>query len=152
MFDVPVEDIWAGYASVQRLANTRAAALRDAVAKALGFRRNDRELGGWVKWTQSRDGRDDRIDVYDTGKIEINGDFRCVIEAVSVTLPEADQVVRRMLTLATPHRKQINTLAADLPILERAWPHIPSIWRLVEDAEQRIDRGDVPTQEDDDDE
>lgn len=129
MFDVSINEIWAGYAAGQQQANTRAASLRKAVAKALGFKRES-----WEKvWTKRT--KNDRIQVADTGRISINGHFRCVVEAVHVALPEDDQIVRRMLTLATPHRNQINTLANDLKILEAAWPNTPAIWTLIEQAE-----------------
>jgi len=68
-------------------------------------------------------------------RIYINGRYRCVVEARAADLPHADQVVRRLLAVATRHRERIHTLTDDLLILEELFREYKDarIWDLVRD-------------------
>jgi hypothetical protein len=104
LLQTPLTAIWHRHRQQERLANLRAGQLRQAVANALGFRfySGPAGSGSWHR----RSGADD-VAITTAGQIRTNGGFRCVVEAVSANLPIDDQIVRRMLTLATPHRRSL---------------------------------------------
>ncbi len=151
---IPIADIWTWYLHQRQLANTKANRLRLAVTTLLGFVRiyMDQETA-WVKaatpipgllqestphwqrgnamqWLRTNP---PNVAVTDDYRILINGEFRCVVEGKSAELPKADQIVRRMLTVATRHREQITTLTDDLPLLEQLFRDVPTkrLWAVV---------------------
>ncbi len=151
---IPLAEIWTWYLAQRQLANTNANRLRAAVTTLLGFVPIwiDQERA-WVKaatpippllqastphwqrghaleWLRTHP---PNVAVTEGYRILINGDFRCVVEGKSAELPKADQIVRRMLTVATRHRQQITTLNDDLPLLEQLFRDVPTkrLWALV---------------------
>lgn len=151
---IPIADVWTWYLHQRQLANTKANRLRAAVTTLLGFVPIwiDQERA-WVKaarpipallqdatphwqrghaleWLRSNP---PNVAVTDGYRILINGEFRCVVEGKSAELPKADQIVRRMLTVATRHREQIATLTDDLPVLEQLFRDVPAkrLWALL---------------------
>nr|MBI3614813.1 hypothetical protein [Nitrospirota bacterium] len=151
---IPIADIWTWYLHQRQLANTNANRLRGAVTTLLGFVRIwiDQERA-WVKaatpipalsqdstphWQRGHalewlHTNPPNVAVTEDYRILINGDFRCVVEGKSAELPKADQIVRRMLTVATRHREQIATLKDDLTLLEQLFRDVPTkrLWALV---------------------
>lgn len=132
---ISLGDLWTWASQQQQLVTIKAQRLRDEVAKQYGFVRIEWKEGlsahAWLrgeKCTDSWSGRrlsawqgtgKEHVIITDTGKVYVNGIFRCVVEGKVATLPPEDQVVRRMLSVATTHRERIVTLKDDLPVLER---------------------------------
>jgi len=82
--------------------------LQEETAERLGFKLNKgygSRNGQWEK----RKG-DDQVTISQDLKIHINRKFVCIVSARTSDLPYGDEVARRMLTVATAHRMDINTI------------------------------------------
>ena len=143
IFDVTLNEIWTWNTRQNQLANYRAGHLRNITAAAFGFTRitfDTDDFGpesggtGWAKVLNAKLPETSRYDtgfttsqilkknpsvlISDTFKVYINGTYRCIVDMKSNNLPAADNIVRRMWTLATTARNQISTLAGDRQTLE----------------------------------
>ena len=104
----------------------RARELLEKVAESLGFKKHEATYAKALCWAapaSASPNSPNSVTITDKGQVSIGSNFRCIVEAKSAALPDEDQIVRRMWTLATAHRNQISTLTpADLKLLEDLFP------------------------------
>lgn len=117
-FEFSLGDVWAWGVKQERLAAVNARRLRDAVIQEYGFRPiKFKDDSAWIK--QAATEKTDKgktgpsVIITATGRVYINGIYRCVVEGKAAHLPKEDQIVRRMLTVATTHRDQISTFTEE---------------------------------------
>lgn len=128
---IPLGDVWAWGVKQERLAAVNARRLRDAVIQEYGFRPiKFKDDPAWIKQAATgEDGKDSGLSpeelhkgkaktgssviITATGRVYINGIYRCVVEGKAAHLPKEDQIVRRMLTVATTHRNRISTFTEE---------------------------------------
>lgn len=162
LLDVPLDEVWEWDREQRRHADARAGALRAAVAERYGFKaikyrhgylgeslgtvwirgEVDDDLGTFhgnlhkLKENLKKSGKN--VAVVDDLQVFVCGEHRCVVEAKSADLPHDDQVVRRMLAVATSHREAITTLQGDLPLLEELFtPYRDArVWDLANAKEE----------------
>ena len=148
VLEVPLRTVWERYKEQERLATVRAGRLRAAVVERFGFQettfhgekawiRVEPRLppGGAGYEIERHITQHPHVLMTESCRIYINGRYRCVVEARAADLPHADQVVRRLLAVATRHRERIHTLTDDLLILEEIFREYKDarIWDLVRD-------------------
>ncbi len=147
---IPLVQLWQWYARQEHLASVRAHHLRAAVVARFGFQEIQWQEGrAWVK-TEPRLPLDTsryqvpellkkqpHVLVTDACRVYVNGQYCCVVEGRSADLPQADQVVRRLLAVATAHRLRIHTLTKDLPILEQLFADTTEqrLWPLLRELQ-----------------
>lgn len=121
----PLHEIVQWYVQQYKRAETRAQMLLTEVSKELGFQhKNDH----WIKQKGVN-----YVTIGDNLRVSVNGHFRCIVDGTSVPLPPGDQLVKRMLGLATTHRNTISTLAWDQPVLDEIFDDVDKVrlWDLV---------------------
>lgn len=144
VLDVPLPEVWARYLEQEQVATLKAGQLRAAVVRQFGFTELQLdEERAWVRaaapvptepWNLKAFLRETPNVVVTEGcKVYVQGQYRCVVEGRSADLPHADQVVRRLLAVATRHRERISTLRDDLPLLESLFADVAdaTLWELA---------------------
>ena len=107
-FQTKLKDIYHRFAFVP---DQRALWLREEVAQRYGFKKTSE--GGWIK---------DDVEIKPDLGIYIGRSYTCVVSAITVDLPFEDEVVRRMLCVATKYREKISTIGpTKRAILERVF-------------------------------
>ena len=153
VIEVPLVQLWQWYTTQERFASVRAHHLRAAVVQRFGFQEIQwHECRAWVK-TVPRLAPDleryqiperlkiqPHVLVTETCRVYVNGQYRCVVEGRSADLPQADQVVRRLLAVATAHRTRIHTLTTDLAVLEQLFADVTEqrLWPLLRDVQASL--------------
>lgn len=150
VLDIPLVHLWQWYTRQEQLASVRAQHLRAAVVQRFRFQEIPWQEGrAWVKTIPAITPDTSRyllpellkkqphVLVTDTCRVYVNGEYRCVVEGRSADLPHADQVVRRLLAVATHHRSRIHTLTKDLPILEQLFVDTTDqrLWPLLREVQ-----------------
>lgn len=153
VLDVPLIELWQWYTTQEQLASVRAHHLRAAVVQRFGFQEIPGQDGrAWVKTVPRLPDdvsryhvpellkKQPHVLVTDTCRVYVNGQYRCVVEGRSADLPHADQIVRRLLALATAHRTRIHTLTPDLPMLEQLFADVTEhrLWPLLRDVQASL--------------
>lgn len=148
VLEISLREVWERYRVHEHRATLRAGQLRAAVVARFGFQEITwHEEPAWVRTEPSLPPSVSAYQVHDLLKkqphvlitagcrIYVNGTYRCVVEGRSADLPHADQIVRRLLAVATSHRERIHTLAADVPVLAALFaPYRHArLWDLVSD-------------------
>lgn len=149
VLDISLREVWERYRAHEQRANLRAGQLRAAVIERFGFQeivwneekawvRTDPPLSTQVSAYQVTEllKKQPHVVITEGCRIYVNGTYRCVVEGRSADLPHADQIVRRLLAVATSHRERIQTLTADLPVLAALFtPYRQArLWDLVSDS------------------
>lgn len=143
---VSLPQVWERYIEQEHVTALKAGRLRAAVVQRFGF--TDIEFRGeqaWVRAAETVPRESGKLDTFlrdtpnvlvtESCKVYVQGEYRCVVEGRSADLPHADQVVRRLLAVATRHRERISTLRNDLPILESLFADVAgaTVWDLATD-------------------
>ena len=152
VLEISLREVWERYRVHEHRATLRAGQLRAAVVARFGFQeimwneepawvRTEPPLPTPVSAYQVPDLLKKQPHVMITAgcRIYVNGTYRCVVEGRSADLPHADQIVRRLLAVATSHRERIHTLAADVPLLTALFaPYRQArLWDLVSESPER---------------
>lgn len=114
-FQVTLKDIYRRFAFEP---GQKALQLREEVAQKFGFKKNNE--GSWVKgesWGSMK------VEITPDLGVFIGGSYTCIVSAITVDLPFEDEVVRRMLCVATKYREKIYTITpTKRTLLEELFP------------------------------
>lgn len=153
VLDLSLREIWERYLQQERVASVRAGRLRAAVVQRFGFQ--EIQWSGEKAWIRTDPPMPPDCPSYQLSevvrkqphvlitascRIYVNGVYRCVVEGRSADLPQADQVVRRLLAVATTHRERIHTLATDMPVLETLFRRYRDarLWDLLSEIPEAV--------------
>ncbi len=167
VLDIPLAEVWQRGLEQERLATLKAGQLRRAVVRRFGFTEiSSHGERAWVRatapvprsrWALDRFLRETpNVLVTETCRVYVSGQYRCVVEGLAADLPHADQVVRRLLAVATRHRERSSTLRQDLPLLNSLFANVADaqLWdlatepRLTPAPEGENDEADLAEEED----
>lgn len=141
---VSLREVWERSLEQEQLAALKAGQLRAAVVRQFGF--TEVQLNGELAWVRAAAPvptepwklkaflrETPNVLITEGCKVYVQGEYRCIVEWRSADLPHADQVVRRLLAVATRHRERISTLRDDLPLLESLFADVTgaTLWELA---------------------